>query len=130
MSNSCPVYEAKRPKLVPCGQGGFGKKSARPCNSCSRSSPLTYLADEPLPVALAPLGRLHCPKYVVQNVRIQAAELPPSELPLLRLFILQRHFFWGGLCRQVARNENLKKDTTSGTTLKIKLSLKKISLEQ
>ncbi|KAA8582439.1 hypothetical protein FQN60_006110 [Etheostoma spectabile] len=46
--------------------------------------------------------------FATHNVSVRDASLSPSELPLLRLFVLQRHFLW--LRCQVAQKKKKKND--------------------
>lgn len=76
---------------------------------------------------------------IIRNIfyfyKMSGCKLPfcsPSELPLLCLFILQRHFFFfiPALLVKSSGMTPEKIDTTSGTTLKIKLTWEKMYFEQ
>lgn len=64
-----------------------------PCGAAASAAAAaggSYLADEPLPVALGPLGKLHHPECFFVD---PGDFLPRPEPPLRCLFIRQRHYF-------------------------------------
>lgn len=95
-------------------RGGSGETSPPP----QHPPAAPYLADEPLPVALAPLGKLHHPEYFSRFSRLDIGRRGDFQPRLSRSVCLAASLLHCGCARQVRRSDTAGENRTSGTAPK------------